>query len=202
MTTEARELYCYVTGTEPFATRIEVAKTKVSPLIAIRQIVQDAICKYIEDYCTNGENPFTLEDYGEVANKISNESEIEVLEMSKSEYAREFCNSRGFGFCDTSEELVWRKPINSLEEKGVFFVICEWIWENLEWEDDLESIYLNIHGWRDNVKGGSFNVNDNFKLYDTEERLELSDFILSNSCVFAEVRDTKYNEVVGYICLN
>ena len=94
------------------------------------------------------------------------------------------------------------KPINSLEEKGVFFVICEWIHENIEGEDDLESIYKNIHVWRSNVNGGSFNVDDGFMLYDIENRLTLTDFILNGTVIYAELTDYKYNEVVGYIRLS
>ena len=122
--------------------------------------------------------------------------------MSKYEYAREFCESRDFDYFGVDTELEWRKPINNLEEKGVFFVICEWIWENLEWEDDMEGIYNNIHGYRSNVYGGSFNTDDGFKLYDIEERLELTDFILNGTVVYAEITDTEYKEVVGYIRLN
>ena len=122
--------------------------------------------------------------------------------MSKYEYARKFCESRDFDYFDVDTELEWRKPINNLEEKGVFFVICEWIWENLEWEDDMEGIYNNIHGYRSNVRGGSFNTDDGFKLYDIEERLELTDFILNGTVVYAEITDMEYKEVVGYIRLN
>ena len=122
--------------------------------------------------------------------------------MNKYEYVKGFCKSRNFDYFDVDTELEWRKPINSLEEKGVFFVICEWIWENLEWEDDLESIYNNIHGYRSNVKGGSFNTDDGFKLYDIEERLELTDFILNGTVVYAEITDIEHKEVVGYIRLN
>lgn len=121
--------------------------------------------------------------------------------MSKYEYAREFCESRDFDYFDAEMELEFRKPINGLEEKGVFFVICKWIFENTE-EDDLNYIYDNVHGWRENVYGGSFNPDDNFKLYDIDERLELSDFILNGTCVYAEITDTEYKEIVGYIRLN
>lgn len=122
--------------------------------------------------------------------------------MSKCEYAKQFCESRGYAFFDTTLELEWRKPVNSLEEKGAFFVICEWIHERIEDENDVEDIYDNIHGWRENVKGGSFNPDDPFELWDIDKRLILSDFILNGTCVFAEVTDRKYNEVVGYIRLN
>lgn len=124
-----------------------------------------------------------------------------VNDMSKYEYAKEFCKSRDFDYFEPDLELEWRKPTNSLEEKGVFFVICEWIWENTE-EDDLQYIYDNIHGYRENIYGGSFNPDEDFKLYDIEERLELSDFILNGTCVFAEITDTELKEVVGYIRLN
>ena len=122
--------------------------------------------------------------------------------MSKCKYARKYCEDRGFDFFDKTTELEWRKPINSLEEKGVFFVICEWIYENVEGEDDLESIYNNVHGWRSNVYGGSFNVDDDFMLYDIEERLALTDFIINGTVVYAELTDYEYNEPVGYIRLN
>lgn len=122
--------------------------------------------------------------------------------MSKSKYAREYCESKDYDFFDATMKLEWRKPVNGLEERGVFFVICEWVHENVEGEDDLESIYDNIHGWRSNVKGGSFNVDDGFMLYDIDNRLALTDFILNGTVVFAEVTDYEYNEVVGYIRLN
>ena len=122
--------------------------------------------------------------------------------MSKCKYARKYCENKGFDFFDKTTELEWRKPINSLEEKGVFFVICEWIYENVEGENDLESIYNNVHSWRSNVYGGSFNVDDGFKLYDIEERLALTDFIINGTVVYAELTDYEYNEPVGYIRLN
>lgn len=122
--------------------------------------------------------------------------------MSKCEYAREYCENRELDFFDKTTELEWRKPINSLEEKGVFFVICEWIHKNIEGEDDLESIYNNVHVWRSNVNGGSFNVDDGFMLYDIENRLALTDFILNGTVIYAELTDYEYNEAVGYIRLN
>ena len=207
MKTEARELYCYTVGTEPFATEINNASKKmigVALHIEIKRIVENAKCQYIKDYCTNGYNPFTDKDSENVAMEIlyDLEEDEDEEEVCDNEYAKEFCEKRGYDFFDADMELEWRKPINSLEERGVFFVICEWIWENLDHEDDLEGIYNNVHGWRENVKGGSFNVDDNFKLYDIEERLEISDFILNGTCVYAEVTDAEYDKVVGYIRLN
>lgn len=121
--------------------------------------------------------------------------------MSKYTYAEEYFRVVDMAFFDDTLELEWRKPINSLEEKGVFFTICEWIDEYIPEEDDMESVYDNIHGWRENVKGGSFNPDENFDLYDPEGRLSLSDFILNGNCVFAEVTDNEYG-VIGYIRLN
>lgn len=71
MTTEARELYCYVTGTEPFMTQINnVNMNSVAPLITIRQIVRKAIEKYHKDYCTPGDECFSHEDFIKVSDKI------------------------------------------------------------------------------------------------------------------------------------
>ena len=71
MTIEERELYCYVTCTEPFMTQINnVSMSCVSPLIAIRKIVKKAIEKYHKDYCTSGDECFSHEDFIKVSDKI------------------------------------------------------------------------------------------------------------------------------------
>ena len=71
MTIEARELYCYVTVTEPFVTQINnVNMNSVSPLITIRKIVKKAIEKYHRDYCTSGDECFSHEDFIKVSDKI------------------------------------------------------------------------------------------------------------------------------------
>lgn len=88
-----------------------------------------------------------------------------------------------------------------LEENGVFFTILKWIDERIPEEEDLRAVYDNIHGWRENVFGGSFNPDEDIPPYDAQNRLVLSDFILDGNLVLAEVTDNKYREVVGYIVL-
>ena len=72
MTIEARELYCYTTGTEPFKSRYENLSTKMASLtIATRGLVKDAICQYGKDYGNgNGFEIFSKEDFKECVVKI------------------------------------------------------------------------------------------------------------------------------------
>ena len=74
MTTEARELYCYVTGSEPFA---NVMKHVDNPKL-IREIVDIASWKYGKDFCTNGESCFSDEDIVEVCTCIYQEKGIKA----------------------------------------------------------------------------------------------------------------------------
>lgn len=45
----------------------------VSPIIATRQVVKRSIDKYVADYCTNNESPFSKEDFQAVSNTIRDE---------------------------------------------------------------------------------------------------------------------------------
>lgn len=98
--------------------------------------------------------------------------------MINSLYAKEYCDSVGF----------------------VFFTILKWIDEHIP-EEDLKAVYDNIHGWRENVFGGSFNPDEDIPLYDPQNRLVMSDFILDWNFVLAEITDNKYGKEVGYIVL-
>ena len=111
--------------------------------------------------------------------------------MINSLYAKEYCDSVGIAFFDK----------DYMEEKGVFFTILKWIDEHISEEEDLKAVYDNIHGWLENVFGGSFNPDEDIPLYDPQNRLVLSDFILDGNLVLAEVTDNKYGKEVGYIAL-
>lgn len=58
MTVEARELYLYATGTEPFASMTRKAKTLAETWKAVRAAEK----QYIKDYCTAGKSCFTEKD--------------------------------------------------------------------------------------------------------------------------------------------
>ena len=75
MKTEARELYCYTTGTEPFKSRYENLSTEmVSLTIATRVLVKDAIHQYGNEYGNgNGLEIFSVEDFKECVAKIVND---------------------------------------------------------------------------------------------------------------------------------
>ena len=121
--------------------------------------------------------------------------------MVNSLYAKEYCDSAGFVFFAKDYKPEYRRPVSILEENGVFFTILKWIDEHIPEEEDLRAVYYNIHGWRENVFGGSFNPDEDIPLYDPQNRLVLSDFILDVNLVLAEVTDNKYGEEVGYIVL-
>lgn len=121
--------------------------------------------------------------------------------MNASLYAKEYCDSVGFAFFAKDYKPDYRKPIGTVEENGVFFTILKWIGTHIPEEENLRAVYDNIHGWRENVFGGSFNPDDNIPLYDPQNRLVLSDFILDRDLVLAEVTDNKYGKEVGYIVL-
>ena len=71
MTTEARELYCYVTGTNPFMNEIEnIDVESVGSIITISNVVQRAVNKYYKDYCSSGDECFSKKDIRDVVNKI------------------------------------------------------------------------------------------------------------------------------------
>ena len=71
MTIEARELYCYATGTEPFMTEVKnLDVERVSSIITISNIVQKAANKYHKDYCSPDCECFSSKDIRDVTNKI------------------------------------------------------------------------------------------------------------------------------------
>lgn len=113
------------------------------------------------------------------------------------EYVREHLD--GYDVFEVEDITDWRAPRNTIETNGVIYMAANWICENLVDCGDIKEAYDNIHGWRDNVKGGSFNIDDNFKFYDAEDRLEISDVILNGNCVYLEVWDTEENCAVAYI---
>lgn len=102
---------------------------------------------------------------------------------------------------DADEVTEWRKPINGIEAEGVVYMAARWIEDNL-YGEDIQSAYDNIYGWRDNMMGGSFNVVDNFRLFDPEEILEIDDVILKGNCVYLEVYNTDLDKAVAYIRIN
>jgi len=63
MTIEARELYCFTTGTEPFATK---AKELKNDLTKLKNLVSDAAGTYHSWYCTKGTRCFTSKDVDDV----------------------------------------------------------------------------------------------------------------------------------------
>jgi len=72
MREEAKELYFYTKG------QFEEELNKITPfaasvIIAVRQVVKNAMFRYIEEYCSNGDNPFSEEDFQEVSWIIHNE---------------------------------------------------------------------------------------------------------------------------------
>lgn len=75
MNAETRELYCYITGTEPFKSRYENLSTEMISLsIATRGLVKDAIGQYGKDYGNgNGLEIFSVEDFRECVAKIVND---------------------------------------------------------------------------------------------------------------------------------
>lgn len=204
MKTETRELYCYTTGTEPFKSRYENLSTEmISLTIATRGLVKDAIGQYGKDYGNgNGFEIFSEDDFEECVAKIIDDVEercgVEVVD----EYVtKELARYSPLGILLPSQVSNWRKPSNGIEAEGVIWMASKWIAENIP-EETVEGAYDNIHGWRDNYKGGSFNVDENFRLHDTREILEISDVILCGSCVYLEVWNTEEDKAVGYISIN
>ena len=203
MKTETRELYCYTTGTEPFKSRYENLSTEmVSLSIAIRGLVKDAIGQYGKDYGNgNGFEIFSAEDFMECVYEIINDVKEREGVYVMDEYTREFLSKFDNPIFEASEITEWRKPSNGIEEEGVLWMAAKWIEDNL-YEETMQGAYDNIHGWRDNYKGGSFNCDDNFELYDRKEILEISDVILSGNCVYLEVWNSEIDKAVAYIGIN
>ena len=204
MKTETRELYCYTTGTEPFKSRYENLSTeRISLPIATRGLVKDAIGQYGKDYGNgNGFEIFSEDDFEECVDKIIDDVEERCGVEAVDEYVtKELARYSSLGILLPSQVSNWRKPSNGIEAEGVIWMASKWIAENIP-EETIEGAYDNIHGWRDNYKGGSFNVDENFRLYDTREILEISDVILCGSCVYLEVWNTEEDKAVGYISIN
>ena len=121
--------------------------------------------------------------------------------MINSLYAKEYCDSVGFVFFDEDYIPDYREPVSTLEENGVFFTILKWINEHIPEEEDLKAVYDNIHGWRENVFGGSYSGISSSGLNDPPNTLVMSDFILDWNFVLTEITDNKYGKEVGYIAL-
>lgn len=72
MKAEQRELYVYTK--DHFIEELKVISPScVAPLIATRQVVKMAIESYCKNYCTNGVDVFSQEDFLETSKKIFNE---------------------------------------------------------------------------------------------------------------------------------
>ena len=67
MTTETRELYCYVTGTEPFRSHISKVKGEIKKL---RALVADAAGTYHAEHCTPGTECFDKGDIEVVTGEL------------------------------------------------------------------------------------------------------------------------------------
>lgn len=91
LTEEGKELYFYTK--DHFSTELEneaqelavhikdssleevkrICPTLAEPIITIRGIVKRSIDKYVIDYCTGGESPFSETDFQQVSEKICEE---------------------------------------------------------------------------------------------------------------------------------
>lgn len=78
MTPEVRELYCYTTSTEPFASAIKGAKVRQGNMI--NNIIADAREQYRIDYCPKGEDCFTDEESYKVLVAILSDKAKEIHE--------------------------------------------------------------------------------------------------------------------------
>jgi len=79
MTIEERELYCYVTGSEPFASVIKSGNR----LKTIIEIVTVAAAQYCKTYCTEGEECFSDKDIDNVSVQIYQENENKLEEKER-----------------------------------------------------------------------------------------------------------------------
>ena len=83
MKSESRELYVFTK--DHFENNLNLIHPDcVAPLIAVRQVVNKAMDKYIKDYCgagTKKEDIFSQEDFQEVSNKIYEEIINEELNL-------------------------------------------------------------------------------------------------------------------------
>lgn len=71
-TISSRELYLYTK--DHFSKDLKkISSTCISPIIAVRKVVKVAMDKYIKDYCTDNNNPFSGGDFQKVSNKIRDE---------------------------------------------------------------------------------------------------------------------------------
>lgn len=74
MLAEARELYNYTVGNEPFRSQIEEIRDNhtdyVMAKIKIRSIVFSADLQYGKDYCSRGKSCFTIQNIDSVFVKI------------------------------------------------------------------------------------------------------------------------------------
>lgn len=202
-TNESRELYCYTTGTEPFKSRYENLSTEIVSLtIATRKLVKDAISQYGKDYGNgNGFEIFSEEDFKECVAKIIEDIKEREDICVMDEYTREFLSRYGDRILEPGDVTEWRKPRNGIEAEGVLWMAAKWIEDNLP-EETMQYAYDNIHGWRHNNKGGSFNIDDHYELYDRRDILKICDVILCGECVYLEVWNKELDKAVAYIGIN
>lgn len=195
MTTEARELYCYVIGTEPFMTEIDkVNMQSVAPLITIRQIVRRAIEKYYKDYCTPGVECFSSEDFQEVANKIYYEKR--GIDMERFEEVVEVLVDNGIDNSDIfrPDEVEPRKSNNAMERLGTLVLGLEFVRSNT-WYD--EETYDDIDGNTSGERHGRFDIHDNYVIKETD--YFIGAFVIWGDVACAEIWSRENDCVVAYI---
>ena len=209
MREETRELYCYITGVEPFGTRYQKLSTEmVSLTIAIRKLVKDAIGQYGKDYgdrgrFSDGFKIFSEDDFESCVRRIMSDVREREGVQTMNEYTREFLTNRyGDRIFDASEVTEWRKPRNGIEAEGAVWMAAKWIEEHLE-EETMQDAYDNITAIRQGYDGRCrFDTLDNFELYDREEVLKIGGVVLQGECVYLEVWNTEMDKIVAYIGIN
>lgn len=197
MTAEAKELYNYIMSKDEIKESLELNASDKRILYEVRAVVDAASVKYRIEYCTNNENPFTLNDRQEVTKKIVRE----ITNFDEEEFNK--CKDILFKFriCDCNifetYEIVARKNNSHLEVIGLFAEAWKFVLKHTYYEDEtFDDLYNNLSGEREY---GRFECYENYEFHDTD--YYVSAFVISGSLAWAEVWSKSLDKTICYIRL-
>ena len=120
---EARELYLYTTGTEPFKSTVEATEPRF--VNTLKEIILDARGTYCKDYCTKGEDCFSDDDVEMAWRKILGEK-VSAIKNTLTMTDVEFYNSAiGEFWFDYDAMKAWDSSVESELFPNMCFVTRE-----------------------------------------------------------------------------
>ena len=195
MTAEAKELYNYIMGRETIVKLIENYKNDKNILANVKVLVDAESIIYGFQYCSDRENPFSLNDRAEVTTRIIRE--ITNFDEDKFEECKSKLTENGISEHDVFEpyEVVPRKSNSYLEVCGLFVQAWKFVQKHTGCPfETFDELFNNVSGEREI---GRFDCMEKYWTYSPD--YYVGAFVLSGALAWAEIWSKEKDRVIAYV---